>query len=355
VHRRRAGHRLGLGAALKVLVLGGTAFLGRHVVEAALERGHEVTMLNRGQTNPDLFPDVERLQGDRNGDLSALRGREWDACVDPSAYYPRQVRATAEVLAGRIGHYTFISSISVYPLDQADKSETAPLIPLEDPNSEDVNKDYGALKAACERVAVDAFGAGNVLNARSGLIVGPWDPTNRFTYWPVRIARGGEVLAPSGPDYRVQYIHARDEADFVLHGAENGTAGTMNVTGPEPAMTLGRLFEAGRSVARSDATFTWVSDEFLQEKQIGPWMELPLWIPPPLGDLHNAPIERALAAGLKFRPVEQTVAETLAWARTQHGAPAPVDSTGRVRPQGGLDPQKERAVLDAWKHARPVG
>jgi len=320
-----------------------------------MERGHEVTMFNRGQTNAELFPRVERLRGDRNSDLSALRGREWDFCVDPSAYYPRQVRAMAEALSGRIGHYTFISSISVYPLDQADKSETAPVVHLEDPNSEDVNKDYGALKAVCEQVATEAYGEGHVLNSRSGLIVGPWDPTNRFTYWPVRIAKGGEVLAPSGPDYRVQYIHARDEADFIVESAERGIAGTFNVTGPEPPMTLARLFDACRSIARSNATFTWVPDGFLQEKEVGAWMEMPLWIPAPLGDLHSAPIERALAAGLRFRPVELTVAETLAWARSQKGAPAPVDSSGRVRARAGLDPDKERAVLDAWKHARPVG
>lgn len=340
---------------MKVLVLGGTAFLGRHLVEAALDRGHEVTMLNRGQTNPDLFPGVERLAGDRNGDLSALRGREWDACVDPSAYLPRQVRAAAEYLAGRIGHYTFISSISVYPLDQADKAETAPVIPLTDPDSENVDKEYGALKAVCEGVAREVYGAERVFISRSGLIVGPWDPTNRFTFWPVRIARGGDVLAPSGPDYQVQFIHARDQADFIVEAAERGTSGTFNVTGPSSPMPLGRLFEACRSVARSDARFTWVPDEFLQEHEVGPWMELPLWLPPPMGNLHNAPIGRALAAGLRFRPVEQTVAETLAWARSRAGAPAPVDSTGRVRAQAGLDPEKERALLAAWHAGAAAG
>ena len=321
------------------------------MVEAALERGHQVTLLNRGRTNPELFPTVERLAGDRNGDLSALARGEWDACVDPSAYFPRQVRATAEVLHGRVGHYTLISSISVYPLDQADKSEDAPTIPLEDPASEDVDRDYGALKAACERAAVEAYGAVRVLNSRSGLIVGPWDPTNRFTYWPVRIARGGEVVAPSGPDYRVQFIHARDQAEWILDCAERGVAGTFNCTGPEPALTLGRLFDACRLVARSDATFTWVPDEFLLQEKVGPWMEMPLWIPAPLGDLHNAPIERAVAAGLRFRPVEQTVAETLAWARTQEGVAAPTDFAGRTRPRAGLDPAKEEALLAAW-HAR---
>ena len=351
MHRRRAGHRIGLGAHLRVLVLGGTGFLGRHVIEAALERGHRVTMLNRGRTNPDLFPGVERLAGDRNGDLSALAGREWDACVDPSAYFPRQVRATGALLAGRIGHYTFISSCSVYPITQADKSETAPTIPLEDPASENVDRDYGALKAAGERVAIEIYGEDRVLNSRSGLIVGPWDPTNRFTYWPVRIAEGGEVLAPSGPDYPVQFVHAREQADWVLDCAEHGVAGTFNCAGPEPPLTLGRLFEVCRAVARSDATFTWVPDDFLLEQKVGPWMEMPLWIPPAMGSLNDVPVDRAVAAGLRFRPLEQTVAETLAWARAQAGRPAPTDFAGRERPRAGLDPAKERAVLAAW-HAR---
>lgn len=308
-------------------------------------------MLNRGRTNPGLYPDVERRTGDRNGDLSALAEGEWDACVDPSAYFPRQVRATAEILRGRIGHYAFVSSCSVYPLTQADKSEDAPVIPLEDATSENVDRDYGALKAACERVAIEAYGADRVLNSRSGLIVGPWDPTHRFTYWPTRIALGGEVLAPSGPDYGVQFIHARDQADWILDCAERGVAGTFNCAGPEPPLPLGRLLEACRAVARSDATFTWVPDQFLIEQNVGPWVEMPLWIPPGLGSLNDVPVGRAVAAGLRFRPVEQTVAETLAWARSQVGAPAPTDFAGRERPRAGLDPAKERAVLAAW-HAQ---
>ncbi len=318
-------------------------------MQAALERGHEVTLFNRGQSNPDLFPGVERLRGDRNGDLSVLRGREWEAAFDPSAYFPRQVRATAEVLKDHIAHYTFVSSISVYPVPQKDKSETAPVIPLEDPSSEDVAKDYGALKAACEQVLIDILGAERVVASRSGLIVGPWDPTNRFTYWLTRVARGGEVLAPAGPDYRIQYIHARDQADFLIEGAERGLSGVFNVTGVP--VTMGRFLETVRGVCRSDASFTWAPDAFLLEQEVGPWQELPLWIPSGAGALNDAPVERALAAGLRFRPLEQTVAETLEWARSNAGLPPPPAPPGVPRRLAGLDPEKEERVLAAW-HAR---
>ncbi len=351
MHRRRPGHRLGLGAALRLLVLGGTAFLGRHVVEAALNRDYEVTIFNRGQTKPGLFSGVEELVGDRNGELSALRGRTWEACVDPSAYLPRQVRASAEILKDAVEHYAFISSGSVYALD-GPKSEDSPVLSLEDPDSEDVTRDYGALKAVCERVSVEEFGESRVLNVRSGLIVGPWDPTNRFTFWPLRVARGGEVLAPSSPDYQVQFIHARDQAEWILDCAERGLSGTFNCTGPEKPLTLGDFLGACREVAGSDATFTWVPDDFLLQHQVGPWNELPLWLPSGDGTLFDMPNARAIGEGLTFRPVEQTIAETLAWARSQGAAHAPVDSTGRVRPQAGIDPDKERRVLDAW-HSDP--
>ena len=336
---------------MRVLVLGGTAFLGRHYVEAALERGHQVTLFNRGQTNPELFPEVERLQGDRNQDLAPLRGREWDAVFDPSAFVPRQVRTLLEALAGRAGHYTFVSSISVYPLDQTDKAETAPVIELEDPATEAVAESYGGLKALCERTA-DELLPGRVVNVRAGLIVGPHDPTNRFTYWPERVARGGEVLAPGRPDARVQFIHARDIADWALGMAERGGAGTFNVTGPEPPADMRRVLETCVAVSRSGATLTWVSEEFLVEREVGPWMEMPLWIPGHMGDLHNAPIERALAEGLRFRPLAQTVAETLAWERARVPDSTPqVDAGGRVRQRGGMAPERERELLAAW-HAR---
>jgi len=335
------------GTRLRVLVLGGTAFLGRHYVEAALERGHDVTLFNRGQTNPDLFPEVERIRGDRNQDLSGLRGREWDAVFDPSAFVPRHVRSLAAVLEGRAGHYTMVSSISVYPLDQADKSETAPVIQLDDPATELVNENYGGLKALCEQAA-DELMPGRVLNLRAGLIVGPHDPTNRFTYWPERVARGGEVLAPGRAEARVQLIHARDIAEWALEMAARGGAGTFNTTGPEPPTTMGRVLETCVAVSRSGALLTWVDEDFLLEKEVGPWMEMPLWIPGHLGDLHNAPIGRALSEGLRFRPLEQTVAETLAWERTRVEGRPQTDAGGRVRQRGGMAAERERELLAAW-------
>jgi 2'-hydroxyisoflavone reductase len=363
VHRRRPGHRVGLGKGLKVLVLGGTAFLGRHYVEAALERGHEVTLFNRGQTNPDLFPEAEHLHGDRNQGLSALQGREWDAVFDPSAFVPRHVRTLLATLDGRAGHYTMVSSISVYPLDQADKSETAPVIQLEDPATEAVSENYGGLKALCEQAAEHLL-PGRVLNVRAGLVVGPHDPTNRFTYWPQRVARGGEVLAPGRLEAPVQFIHARDIGEWALEMAARGGAGTFNTTGPEPPTTMRRVLETCVAVSRSGATLTWVDEDFLVQKEVGPWMEMPLWIPGHLGDLHNAPIARAVAQGLRFRPLQQTVAETLAWDRARVPGPPQVDAGGRVRERGGMAPERERELLAAWHaggggggkgFARPAG
>jgi len=335
---------------VKILVLGGTAFLGRHYVEAALERGHQVTLFNRGQTHPELFPDVERIRGDRNSDLGALAGREWDAAFDPSAFVPRQVRALLEALADRLGHYTFVSSISVYPLTQADKSETAPVIELEDPATENVAEHYGGLKALCEQAAGELF-PGRALNVRAGLIVGPHDPTNRFTYWPARIARGGEVLAPGRPEARVQFIHARDIGDWALDMAERGGSGTFNTTGPEPPTTMGKVLETCVAVSRSGATLTWVGEQFLVDHEVGPWMEMPLWIPAAAGSLHDAPIQRAVAAGLRFRPLEQAVAETLAWERARAPEPPQVDAGGRVRQPAGMAAERETELLAAW-HSR---
>ena len=225
---------------MRLLVLGGTRFLGRHLVEAALARGHEVTLFNRGQTNPELFPGVERLTGDRDGGLDALRGRRWDAVVDPSGYVARVVRQSCELLAGAAGAYAFISTASVYPLYSEDKSEDGPLDRLADPASEDVRADYGALKAVCESVVTGAFGD-RALIVRSGLIVGPHDPTGRFTYWAARLARGGEVLGPGAPERRVQFIDARDQVAWILDMLEAGRGGPYNVTGPTTPLTFGEL------------------------------------------------------------------------------------------------------------------
>jgi 2'-hydroxyisoflavone reductase len=299
---------------MRLLVLGGTKFLGRHVVAAALDRGDDVTIFTRGQTNAALYPEVEHLTGDRDGNLEALRGRTWDGVVDTSGYVPRIVRQSAELLRDAVGRYVFVSSISAYADPSTPLTEAAPLAELEDPLSEVVEADYGALKAACEHVFEEVLGD-RATSVRAGLIVGPHDPTERFTYWPRRIAEGGEALAPGDPDAPVQFIDARDLARLLLELAERGPGGPLNATGPVEPLTMRRALERIRDGVGADCTFVWVDDEALLAAGVGPWMELPLWLP---GTDHagmlRADISRARAAGLTFRPLEETARDTLAWA-----------------------------------------
>ncbi len=334
---------------MRLLVLGGTKFLGRAAAEAALQRGHEVTLFNRGETNPELFPEAEKLRGDRDGDLSALEGREWDAVLDPSGYVPRVVGATAERLRGSVGHYVFVSSISVYDeLGTPGFDESARTVTLDDPTTEDyltsgaVNT-YGGLKALCEEVVREAFPDASA-NVRPGLIVGPHDPSGRFTYWPLRLAGGGDVLAPGDPARQVQFIDVRDLAEWIVQVAEEQTPGTFNATGPEPTVTMGELLETCNAVGGAEAELVWVDETFLLEQDVGAWMELPLWVSEADTWFLQADVSRALAAGLRFRPVEETVRDTLAWARQ---AGAGLVTPGQVG-SAGLDPQREAELLEAW-------
>ena len=292
----------------RILVLGGTRFLGRAVVEAALARGHAVTLFNRGQTNPDLFPTAEKLCGDRTGDMSALDGRSWDVVVDVAAYFPRTVELAVEQLADA-GRYIFVSSVSVYADQSVPQFEGSALERLVDPD--DTSDDsYGARKAACEAVVQDAFGERATI-VRPGLIVGPHDPTDRFSYWPKRIAAGGRVLAPGNPDDAVQFIDVRDLGEFIVGLAETDSGGVFNATGH--VMTFGALLEACREVTGSDAELVWVSTPALLEAGLDPWMGVPLWIGAAGWEAANrVPIERALQAGLTFRPLRDTVAAALA-------------------------------------------
>ncbi|HEY6961457.1 MAG TPA: NAD-dependent epimerase/dehydratase family protein [Gaiellaceae bacterium] len=319
---------------MRILILGGTQFLGRHTVDVALARGHDVTLFNRGQTSPHLFPDVEKLRGDRDGDLSALAGTTWDAVVDTSGYVPRIVAQTIDAL-GDVGHYTFVSSISVYADVSTPPTESSAVAELEEP-TEEVMEAYGALKADCEDVVRERHPAAFV--PRPGLIVGPWDPTGRFTYWPQRIAAGGRVLAPAPPDADAQVIDVRDLAGWIVRAAEDRLAGTFNaVDRPLPRATL---FETCVGVSESDAELVWVEPEFLVEHEVGEWMELPLWLADPAyaGMLSVDP-SPAFAAGLETRPLEETVRDTLAWVQSGE---APIE------PPAGLARDKEQAVLDAW-------
>jgi len=296
---------------VRLLVLGGTKFLGRGVVDAALAAGHDVTLFNRGQTNPDLYPNVEKLRGDLTGDLDALRGREWDAAVDlDPTQLPRHTRRRAEALVDSVVHYVFVSTISVYSDTSQPIHEGSPLFDPPDPEPDEFDAEqYGGLKAGSERAVLDVFGDRASI-ARAGLIVGPHDPTDRFTYWPRRLAEGGDVLAPGSPSQRVQLIDARDLGAFLVRLAETRTGGIFNATGPAEPLTLGETLERS-----GGGNLVWVGDQTLLDADVGPWMELPLWLP---GDEHagilQADISRALAAGITFRPLEETARDTLAWS-----------------------------------------
>jgi 2'-hydroxyisoflavone reductase len=323
---------------MRVLVLGGTVFVGRHIVAEALARGHDVTLFNRGRTHPELFECVEALRGDRErGDLAALVGRAWDAVVDTSGYIPRVVRASAELLAGSAAHYTFVSTGSVYAdYSRPGTAEDSPVATVDDETTEDIERHYGALKALCERAAEDAL-PGRVLSVRSGIVVGPHDPTGRFTYWVHRIARGGGVLAPEPRGQRIQVIDARDLAAWILDAAERAVTGAFNVAGPATPLTMGQLLEEIRAATEGEAHFVWVGEDLLLADGVEPGRDLPLWVAPGANPdtayFFGLDIARALAAGLGHRPLAQTVADTLAQAFTVPGV--------------GLDPARERALLAA--------
>jgi 2'-hydroxyisoflavone reductase len=328
---------------MRLLILGGTQFLGRHLVDAALARGHQVTTFTRGKHDEALTPAVARLTGDRDGDLDALEGQRWDAVIDTSGYVPRVVGASARLLAEHVDHALFVSSISVYK-DWPGASaidESFRVSELEDPSVEEVTGEtYGALKALCEREVEAAFG-GRCAIVRPGLIVGPYDPTNRFTYWPERVARGGEVLAPGRPERRVQFIDARDLAAWMVALAERRATGVYNATGPDYPVTMAHALEVMRAVSESNASFTWIPDEFLERHEVGPWMETPLWIPESAGGgLGEVKCDRAFAAGLAFRPLQETVRDTLAWRAT-----LPPDGEWPA----GLKANREQELLSLWR------
>ena len=328
---------------MDLLILGGTGFLGRHLVEAALGAGHRPTLFNRGQSGPGLFPEVEKIEGDRDGDLSALLDRRWDAVIDTCGYVPRVVAASAGLLAGEVDHYTYISSISVYSDDLAPGAdEESPVRELPEPTVEEVTGEtYGGLKALCERAAEEEM-PGRVLNVRPGLISGPHDPTDRFTYWPRRIAAGGEVLAPDHEDRRVQYIDVRDLAAWIMKMSEERRTGTYNATGPDYELRMGRLLEECEAVGGSGAEPVWVSEDFLLEKGVEPFTELPLWVPREYAAMLAVDCSKAIAAGLTFRPLSETIEDMLDWDRAT--------GTGR-EVAAGLRPEREQELLRAWQGA----
>ena len=343
--------------SLKILILGGTGFIGPHMVRHALDRGHELTLFNRGKRNRDLFPDVEKLIGDRDGGLGVLADREWDVVVDNSGYLPRLVRDSAELLASNVGHYIFVSTTGVYPFDiggrgqivtpiskAQDFDEDSALQSIDHPESEDAGKYYGQLKVLCERAVAEIFPGRHTI-LRPTFIVGPGDNTDRFTYWPLRVSKGGEVLAPGDPRMPVQYIDARDLATFVGLIAENRITGIYNVAGPEARMSMAEFLYGLRALTAAAVRFTWVESAFLETQNINDWDDLPMRIPVP--DPAGPPVvtnARAIENGLSFRPLAVTALDTLNWFAT-----LPVERQANLRI--GLSIDKEAELLAAW-HAR---
>jgi len=330
---------------MRILIMGGTAFVGRHIARAAIDAGHQVTLFHRGQTGADLFPEAAHLTGDRNDSLAVLGQGEWDATVDVSAYVPRQVRSLAAELDGLGGQYLFISSCSVYRTPVAPGfSEDAPLAVLADPDTEEVTLEtYGGLKVACERTATELFGPGTTI-VRPTYVVGPHDKTYRFTYWVERIARGGNVLTPGDPADPIQVIDARDLGTFTVHLLEQHTAGAFHTVSPSPPFGFGQLLESiAARVAPPGTTLTWVDSDFLKEAGQDD-NTLPLWPAADTeSDINAASPARAHAAGLTPRPLADTVAETHA---AEQADPTP-------RPDGvGLTADQEADLLARWAATR---
>jgi 2'-hydroxyisoflavone reductase len=330
--------------SLRILFLGGTGFIGPHMVRYAMYRGHQVSLFNRGRTAPSLFPGAEQFLGDRDGKLDALKGHEWDAVVDNSGYVPRHVRDSATLLKDAAGRYVFISTGSVYKLDQDSIDEDAELLPVEDPKSEDVNKYYGPLKVLCEQAVDQIYGPRSTV-LRLHIVAGPGDTTDRFTFWPVRIDWGGEVIAPGEMNNPVQFIDVRDLAEFTIHVLERDTGGTFNVAGPTLQPTSMAEFLYGiRAVTSAPVKFTWVDEKFLTERRI----RYPLWIPqngPARGIVH-VKSHRGVAAGLKFRPLAVTAADTLEWFKAE-----PAERQQKLN----LNLERDAKALEEWRAARATG
>jgi len=338
-------------ATRRLLVLGGTAFLGPELVAEAKRAGWTVTLFNRGKTNPHLFPDVEKLRGDRRSDLKALEGRSWDAVVDTSGYFPKDVTASARLLAKSVGLYVFVSTISVYgDTSKPGIDERSPVAKTDQPDADKVTgANYGALKALCEEAAEREM-PGKTLVIRPGLIIGPGDTSDRFTYWPVRVARGGEVLAPGTPDDPVQFVDVRDLASWTVAMIGRRRTGVFNATGPKEPLTFGPMLAACREASGAQATFTWVDAKTLEELKIAPWSDMPCWVPP-FGETagsRRVNSGKAVGEGLTFRPIVETARDTLAWWKT-------LPEERRARPKAGLTAERETAALAAVREKKAKG
>ena len=340
---------------LNILILGGTGFTGPFQVKYALERGHKVTVFNRGKTHPGELPkEAEQLIGDRNGQLDALKERKWDVCIDIPTTLPVWVRDAAQILKGNVDRYIFISTISVFSdVSKPNMDENGPLAEYKGADAMAETQTtlranmglYGQLKAQSEKEAEKWF-PGKALIVRPGLIVGPGDESDRFTYWPVRIEKGGEVLAPGTPDDPVQYIDARYLAEWVIRMAEQGTVGTFNATGPNYKLTMGKMLNEIKSAIKSNATFTWAPADFLRAQKVRAWSDMPTWVPP-IGDsigFSQINVQKAIGKGLTFRSIADTTKVTLQWFHKQ-------TPERQAKLKSGLTAEREAAVLAAF-HAQ---
>ncbi|MFN0181026.1 MAG: NAD-dependent epimerase/dehydratase family protein [Gemmatimonadales bacterium] len=341
-------------APLKILFIGGTGFIGPHMVRRALARGHQVTLFNRGRTNTGLFPGVEKLVGDRDGGLGVLKGRTWDAVIDTSGYVPRVVRASIDILAKAVHRYVFISTGDVYAsFSKVGIDEDEPLDVLTDPKSEDASKHYGAFKAICERSTREVYSNRHTI-IRPGWIIGAGDNNDISSYWPMRIDRGGEVLAPGNPSDPTQIIDAHDLAIFTIKAIEENINGTFNAVGPAAPLSWAEFLYGIRAVTSADVRFTWVDADWLAERKVMPWTDLPIWWPP-RDDYQQAPMfepggkgfaqmsnRKAVAAGMTFRPLADTARDIIDEYKAR-----PKNPNAR-RQIFGLSSEREAEVLAAW-------
>jgi 2'-hydroxyisoflavone reductase len=340
---------------LRILILGGTGFTGPFQVQYALSRGHKVTVFNRGKTHPGELPkEAEQLIGDRNGQLDALKNRKWDVCIDIPTTLPVWVRDAAQILKGNVDRYVFISTISVFSdVSKPNMDENGPLAEYKGADAMAETQAtlganpglYGQLKVLSEKEAEKWF-PGKALIIRPGLIVGPGDPSDRFTYWPVRIEKGGEVLAPGTPNDPVQFIDGRDLAEWVIRMVEQGTVGTFNATGPAYKLTMGKMFDEIKAATKSNATFTWADADFLRAQKVRAWSDMPTWVPPRGDSIGFSQIntQKALSKGLTFRSIGDTTKATLEWFHKQ-----PAERQAKLK--AGLTAEREATVLAAW-HAQ---
>jgi 2'-hydroxyisoflavone reductase len=339
--------RLG-GSKLRILVLGGTSFIGPYQVQYAMDRGHEVTLFNRGRTNTHLFPTLEKLVGDRENDLKALEGRTWDVVIDNAERNPDWVERSAKLLAGKVGQYIFISSRSAYfDTSRVPMTADAPVMTRENtPVRDGQALPYGLAKAESEKAAMKYFPTTTTV-VRPGLIIGPGDLTDRFTYWPVRIERGGEILAPGDGTDPVQIIDVRDLCEWTIRLAENRTFGIFNGVGPAQPRPMAELLYGIKAVVTSDSTFTWVDADFLIANRVRPYQEMPVWRPARDGfeGFARFDLTPEVKSGLTFRSLADTTQATLDFYHKQTEA-------GKASLRAGLAAEREVEVLKLWKERR---